>query len=126
MRLALGFLALAPLAGFAQTLTVSQDAHYVPGSGTHYGTATTITVGSAASVGLVRFDLGALPAGITAGQVQKATLTLFLDRVVAGGAINIDTVLASTPWNELTVNGISPPLPGGVWSNSSKIPALKT
>ena len=126
MRLALGFLALAPLAGFAQTvtvgplagsaqtLTVSQDAHYVPGSGTNYATATTITVGSAASVGLVRFDLGALPAGITAGQVQKATLTLFLGRVVTGGSINIDTVSASTPWNELTVNGILPPLSGSV------------
>jgi hypothetical protein len=114
MRLALGLLAVAALAGFAQTLTPLQDAYYVPGSATNYGTATTITVGSSSSVGLVQFDLSTLPAGVTASQVQKATLTLFLDHVGVGGTINIDTVSASTPWGELTVNGNSPPSSGSV------------
>ncbi|SPE22742.1 exported hypothetical protein [Candidatus Sulfopaludibacter sp. SbA3] len=109
MRIALSFLAFMPLAGFAQTLTVSQDAHYVPGNGTNYGTATTITVGSSSSVGLVQFDLGILPSSVTASQIQKATLTLFLDHVGAGGTINIDTVSTSTSWNEWTVTGNSPP-----------------
>jgi len=63
----------------AQTLTPSQDTFYVPGNGTNYGTATTITVGSSGSLGLVQFDLSTL--GLTAAQVQKATLTLFLDHV---------------------------------------------
>jgi len=46
MRLILGVLALMPLAGFAQTLTSSQDAYYVPGNGANYGAAASITVGA--------------------------------------------------------------------------------
>src|SRR5580692_7113922 len=106
-RLAIVALALAPIAGFAQTLAPSQDAYYVPGNGSNFGTATSITVGSSTSVGLVQFDLTQLPAGVTAAQIQKAALTLFLDHVNSAGTINIDTVSASTPWGELTVTGNS-------------------
>src|SRR3984885_8820204 len=106
-RLAIVALALAPIAGFAQTLAPSQDAYYVPGNGSNFGTATTITVGSSGSIGLIQFDLTQLPAGLTAAQIQKATLTLFLDHVNSGGSIDIDTVSASTPWGELTVTGNS-------------------
>lgn len=105
-------LALLPLGGFAQTLAPSQDAYYVPGSATNYGTATTITVGSSGSVGLVQFDLTQLPSGVTSAQVQKATLTLFVDHVGVGGSINIDTVSSATPWTELGVNGLSGISPG--------------
>src|ERR1700721_1551431 len=111
-RLAIVALALAPIAGFAQTLAPSQDAYYVPGNGSNFGTATTITVGSSGSIGLIQFDLTQLPAGLTAAQIQKAPLTLFLDHVNSGGSINIDTVSASTPWGELTVNGNSGISPG--------------
>src|SRR5580704_4096093 len=107
IRFAIAALALAPIAGFAQTLAPSQDVYYVPGNGSNFGTATTITVGSSGSIGLVQFDLTQLPAGVTAAQIQKATLTLFLDHVNTGGSINIDTVSASTPWGELTVTGNS-------------------
>jgi hypothetical protein len=106
-RFAIAALALAPIAGFAQTLAPSQDAYFVPGNGSNFGTATTITVGSSLSVGLVQFDLTQLPAGVTAAQIQKATLTLFLDHVNSAGTINIDTVSSSTPWAELTVTGNS-------------------
>ena len=105
-------LALAPIAGFAQTLLPSQDAYYVPGNATNFGAATTITVGSSGSVGLVQFDLSQLPAGVTAAQIQKATLTLFLDHVGVGGTINIDTVSAATAWTEAGVNGTSGISPG--------------
>jgi hypothetical protein len=36
-----------------------------------------------------------LPAGVTSAQVQKATLTLFLDHVNSAGTINVDTVSAT-------------------------------
>jgi hypothetical protein len=111
-RFAIVALALAPIAGFAQTLAPSQDAYYVPGNGSNFGTATTVTVGSSGSIGLIQFDLTQLPAGLTAAQIQKATLTLFLDHVNSGGSINIDTVSASTPWSELTVTGNSGISPG--------------
>src|SRR5580704_5674313 len=112
IRFAIAALALAPIAGFAQTLAPSQDVYYVPGNGSNFGTATTITVGSSGSIGLVQFDLTQLPAGLTAAQIQKVTLTLFLDHVNLGGSINIDTVSASTPWGELTVTGNSGISPG--------------
>jgi hypothetical protein len=112
IRFAIAALALAPIAGFAQTLAPSQDAYYVPGNGSNFGTATTITVGSSGSIGLVQFDLTQVPAGLTAAQIQKATLTVFLDHVNTGGSINIDTVSASTPWGELTVTGNSGISPG--------------
>jgi hypothetical protein len=44
---------------------------------------------------------------LTSAQVQKATLTLFVDTITTGGTINVDTVSSSTPWSELTVNGNS-------------------
>jgi hypothetical protein len=117
-RFAIAALALAPIAGFAQTLAPSQDAYYVPGNGSNFGTSTTITVGSSSAIGLVQFDLTQLPAGLTAGQIQKATLTLFLDHVNSGGSINVDMVSASTPWGELTVTGDSGISPGGAVNTS--------
>src|SRR3984885_6230888 len=107
IRLAIGVLVLMPIAGLTQTLDPSQDAYFVPGNGSNFGTATTITVGSSSSVGLVQFDLSQLPPGVTSAQIQKATLTLFLDHVNSAGTINIDTVSSSTPWGELTVTGNS-------------------
>src|SRR6202162_984274 len=111
-RFAIAALALAPIAGIAQTLAPSQDAYYVPGNGSNFGTATTVTVGSSGSIGLVQFDLTQLPAGLTSAQIQHATLTLFLNHVNAGGSVNINTVSASTPWGELTVTGNSGISPG--------------
>src|SRR5271157_2880343 len=88
---------------WGQTLTPSQDAYYVPGNAVNFGAAPTVTVGSSGSVGLVQFDLSALPAGTTAAQVQKATLTLFIDKVNQAGTVNVD--LAAGNWLELTVSG---------------------
>jgi hypothetical protein len=111
-RLAITALAVAPIAGFGQTLAPSQDAYYVPGVASNFGTGITVTVGSSGSVGLLQFDLTQLPAGLTAAQIQHATLTLFLDHVNSSGTVNIDTVSASTPWTESTVNGNSGISPG--------------
>lgn len=106
-RLSIAVLVVAPIVSFGQALTPSQDAYYVPGSATNFGSASTVTVGSSSSVGLVQFDLTALPVGTTASQVQSAKLTLFLDHVNSAGTINIDTVSPSTSWAELTVNGVT-------------------
>src|SRR5258708_34644141 len=102
----LGFMSLAALAGFGQTLTPTQDAHYVPGNGTNFGTATSVTVGSSTSVGLVQFDLSTLPAGLLANQVQKATLTLFLNRVGAAGSFGLLTRRDAPPWPQAAGTGL--------------------
>lgn len=95
--------ALPPAAIYGQVLMPSQDAYYVPGNATNFGSATTVTVGSSGSVGLVQFDLTELPAGVTAALVQQATLTLFVDHVNTPGSIAIN--LADGSWQELLVSG---------------------
>jgi hypothetical protein len=83
----------------------SGDAYVVPANVTSFGGAPTVTVGSSNSFGLLQFDLGQLPGGVTGPQVQKATLTIFIDHVNSPGTMNIDTVSSTTPWTESAVNG---------------------
>src|SRR2546428_10116473 len=54
----------------------------------------------------LRFNLSVgsiLPTGTTAAQVQKATLTLFVDTISTSGTFNVNALNAQvTPWTELT------------------------
>jgi hypothetical protein len=114
-----GFAALLPLALFGQTYVPSQDSYVVPGNATNFGTATSITVGSSGSQGLVQFDLSQLPAGLTSAQVQKATLTLFVNHVGVSGTVNI--YIANGAWTETGVNGNNSPVPGATVASSVSI-----
>jgi hypothetical protein len=110
-------IAVAAVAGIlclpahALDATLAADAHV---SGTtpaaNFGALATVNVGGGA-VGLVRFDLSTLPAGTTAAQVVKATLVLYVNRVGAAGAVEVQTVFS--PWGEATVTASSPPTVGG-------------
>ncbi len=115
----IGVAALLPLALLGQTYVPAQDAYFVPGNAANFGTATSITVGSSGSQGLVQFDLSQLPAGVTAAQVQKATLTLFVNHVGALGSVNIYT--ANGPWTESGVTGNSAPSSGATVASSVAI-----
>ena len=112
----LGAAALLPLGLSGQTYFPSQDSYFVPGNATNFGTATSITVGSSGSMGLVQFDLSQLPAGLMSAQVLKATLTLFLNHVGAAGTVNIST--ANGPWTETGVNGANSPVPAAAVATS--------
>jgi hypothetical protein len=102
---------LIPLAAFAQTVPLTQDSYVVPGNATNFGTTTTINVGGPTGAeGLMQFDLSALPAGVTGANIAKATLTLFVSRVVAAGTVNIS--VANGLWTETGVNGTNSPVPG--------------
>jgi hypothetical protein len=62
--------------------------------------------------------LSQLPSGVTAGQVQKATLTLFVNHVNAAGTFNIYTAVGA--WTETGVNGTNAPSLGtAVASNAA-------
>ena len=50
------------------------------------------------STSLIQLDLSGLPAGITAANIQKATLTLFINKVTAAGGIDIAP--ATSAWSE--------------------------
>jgi hypothetical protein len=106
-RLACGLM-LSPCLMLAQLPTLTQDSYVVPGSASNYGPATSLSVGGATlNQALVQFDLTTLPGSVTASSVSKATLLLFVDRVVTAGTVNIS--VASGTWTESGVNGTNAP-----------------
>ena len=76
---------------------------------TNFGTAPTLAVGGG-SVALVQFDLGVLPAGITAADLLSAKLVVFAGSVTSPGAL--DLFSATSSWTEGTVTANSAPTVG--------------
>jgi hypothetical protein len=129
---------LANCAIFAQTFQPTQDAYLDPGSSSaNFGAAPSIAVGKTIVVfqnkdgstvlsqptsGLVQFDLSQLPPGTTSGEVQKATLTLFVRSVTTPGTININ--LANGIWTESSVNALNGPVVGGNIAIGLPVPAV--
>ncbi len=110
IRLLLCGLAIVPVAAMAQNVPLTQDSYVNtnPPTAVNYGSATTMNVGGpSASHALAQFDLTTLPAGTTSAQIVKATLTLFLNKVGAGGTVNIS--VANGSWTESGVNGTNAP-----------------
>jgi hypothetical protein len=103
-------LTLIPAIACAQYAPLTQDSYVAPGNATNFGSAATVNVGGPnAAEALVQFDLTTLPAGTTSANVAKATLTLFVSKVGAPGAVNIS--VANGPWTEAGVNGSSSTVP---------------
>ena len=71
----------------------------------NFGTLSNLYVGNGNTT-LLQFDLSTLPLGTTSGQVAHATLTVFVNRVNAPGALTLSSV--SGAWNEdaVTANTI--------------------
>jgi hypothetical protein len=104
-------LAVAPVAAFAQTVPLTQDAWVIPGNAANFGNTTTLSVGGVnATSALAQFDLTTLPAGTIAGNVSKAVLTLFVNKVNAAGTVNIS--VANGAWTEPGLSGNNAPTAG--------------
>ena len=94
-------LSLSPLAGQAATVTAAADTYVSSSSATvNYGSATALSVGEGLSA-LIAFDLSSLPAGLTASNIEKATLTVFVHKANTAGALDLAQVTA--PWSEALV-----------------------
>jgi hypothetical protein len=65
----------------------------------NYGGATTLNIGGG-SAALIGLDLSPLPAGLTAANISRATLTVFVNKVFTAGGLDIASVLSS--WSEST------------------------
>jgi hypothetical protein len=92
----------------AQTLPTLGDTFFAPGNASNFGTSPTINVGGAGAYqGLIQFDTSTLPSGITGANIDKASLTLFINKVGSAGAIDINA--ANGPWTESAVNGTDAP-----------------
>ena len=107
--LALSLLILCGLKAQAQ-LPVAQDAHVSSARTTvNLGYLSNLYVG-AGNTAFVQFDLSALPAGITAAQVSRASVQLFVNRINTPGAVAIAPVTSA--WTEGSVTYATQPTVG--------------
>src|SRR6185437_13260067 len=85
-----------PVAGGCATLTVAADA-FISSSNrsTNFGNGTTLNIGGGNSA-LIRLDLSALPANLAPGDIQKATMMLFVSKVSTPGSLDVAQVTGST------------------------------
>src|SRR5262249_20658159 len=102
----IGVLGLIQAAAWAQTSPLVGDGFIQPGSGTNFGGTPTVNVGGVNGFqGLLQFDLTILPPGTTAASVSSAYLKLYVNKIGTAGAITVN--VATNPWSEGTVTGLS-------------------
>ena len=96
-------------------LTVSGDTTLNSNHPTfNYGSLSNLYV-SASQKTLVQFDLSALPAGTTASQIARATVSLYVNRVNTPGLISVAPVNAS--WNEYSATNATAPAIGTAFTS---------
>src|SRR5205814_10717217 len=92
---------------------LTDDAYTIGGSSTNTGVQGVLHVidaGASTQKTFIQFDLSsmsALPSPLTSADVDKASLTLFLDGVGASGSIDVREVTST--WSESTISGTSEP-----------------
>src|SRR5437868_8108099 len=86
--------------GVASAQIPATDDSYTASSspGSNYGTQSGINVIGPGVNGYVRFDLAALPAGLTSSNVSKATMRLNINGVTSSGTF--DVYLVTKSWTE--------------------------
>src|SRR4051794_38322106 len=95
-------LLLTPNAAWAAGANAIADTYVSSTSpATNFGTATAITIGGG-NTGLIQFDLGALPPGMAAANINKATMTFYVNSVAIAGAVDVSQVTSA--WTETGVN----------------------
>jgi hypothetical protein len=70
---------------------------------TNYGTSTGLAVNSA-STALLQFNTGAVPAGVTGANIQRAVLTLFQSQRNTAGTFTVNRVTGSWAEAGMTYN----------------------
>jgi Collagen triple helix repeat (20 copies) len=99
---ATGLLLLAPMSSWAAGANANSDTYVSSSSAANnFGTAAAVNVGNG-NTGLIQFDLSALPPGLSASQVSKATMTFYVSSTVVGGSVDISQVTSA--WTEGGVN----------------------
>src|SRR4051794_25761339 len=95
-------LLLTPAGLFAAGANTSADT-YISSTVTssNFGTATAVNVGGGNSA-LIQFDLSGLPAGLTASQINKATMSFYVNSTPVPGSVDIAQVTGA--WTETGVN----------------------
>ena len=86
----------------------------------NYGSLSNLYVNSNGTA-LLQFDLSALPAGTTAGQIGSATLKLYVNRVNTSGLVSVLPV--NSAWSESAVTYNSIPTLGSMVASFTPVAA---
>src|SRR5438876_7742307 len=123
---ALSLLAVSILAAqFAAAQIPATDDSYTASSSptSNYGTQSGVNVIGPGVNSYIRFDLTALPAGLTSSNVSKATLRLNINGVTTGGTF--DVYLVTSSWTEGALTFNNAPTLGAKVANAIMIPTSK-
>ena len=118
VKFAVAMVAMVMGAGVAQATdaTLTGDAHVNQAHPTtNYGGMSNVYVGNGAT-GFFQFDLASLPAGTTAAQISKATVRLYVNRVLTAGTVSFAPVTSA--WSEGTVTFATVPTVGGAFGTA--------
>lgn len=104
-------------AAHASDLPLVGDAHVnATRTTTNYGTSSNLYVGNG-NTSYLQFDTSALPTGTTSGQVSKATLLVFVNRVNTASSVTVS--LVSSAWTEAGVTYATKPTTGTAFTTFS-------
>ena len=100
-----------PSASWAVLATVTDDAYIVTNTpNAHNGADTFLSVVGGTRKAFIKFNLGALPSGVTATDVAKATLTVWANVVNTPGSIDVKRVTSA--WTEAGITASTAPTLG--------------
>jgi hypothetical protein len=103
---------LLPVCASAQTATLAADTTVdTSRAAVNLGSLSNLYVGNGQTA-LLRFDLGMLPSGVTASQIRRATLRVYVNRVNTPGVVSVAPV--SDAWAEGAVTSQTVPARGTV------------
>ena len=108
------FVALMPRSSSAVLATLTDDTYVTDASPSIHGTKATLKVQDSPthdSSAYVKFNLGNLPAGVAAADIDKAILTVFVSKLSGTGAVSVfEADPTSFPgWNESSLNTTNAP-----------------
>jgi len=90
-----------PLSTWATTAHVYADTYVSSANASlNFGTATTLNIGAGTSA-VIGLDLSPLPAGLSPANIQRATLTVFVNKTAVAGGLDLFPVTSA--WTESTV-----------------------
>ncbi|HEX2918195.1 MAG TPA: DNRLRE domain-containing protein, partial [Edaphobacter sp.] len=105
----------------AAEMTLVADAHVNSARpAANSGAISNLNVGAGYTT-LLQFDLGSLPGGTTSGQISRATLRLYCNRVDVTGSVRLQTVASA--WGEYSVTFAT--MPGFGSSALATIPVIQ-
>jgi len=103
-------LLLAASSTFAADAVLTGDAHALSTLPTqNFGTLPNLNVGGG-GIAYLQFSMASLPAGLTSANVSKAVLTVYVNKVNTGGAVDVRQI--NNGWDESTLTFNSAPLLG--------------